>query len=79
MTPKCECSNRGCPVHKGVSECSGVATATLYRIDMEDRTGTLMCDDCADDAYDSGLFRMKGCEVFEIDKQDDESDEPARS
>ncbi len=33
---------------------------TLYRSDMEDLTGTLMCPRCAEDAFDSGLFYTKG-------------------
>jgi hypothetical protein len=28
----------------------------LYRVDMEDIGGTLMCECCADDALDSGLY-----------------------
>lgn len=52
---KCECSDPGCPVCKG--ECKNTATQCLVRVDMEDQTGTLMCDGCADDAFESGLFR----------------------
>jgi len=53
---KCECSDPGCPAHNGVSSCEAMAKITLYRVDMEDRTGTAMCDDCADDAFASGVF-----------------------
>jgi DNA-binding IscR family transcriptional regulator len=53
---RCECSDPGCPVHRGVSRCMKAATQVLRRIDMEDRTGTRMCHDCAEDAYGSGLF-----------------------
>ena len=54
---KCECADRLCPVHKGHAECSFVGrTKTLYRVDMEDRTGTRFCPSCANDAYESGLF-----------------------
>lgn len=53
----CECSDPGCPVHKGESNCSKKAKYCLIRIDMDDQTGTLMCGDCADDALESGLFR----------------------
>lgn len=53
----CECADPGCPVHKGVSKCSHVGRCkTLYRVDMEDQTGTKMCSACAEDAFDSGLF-----------------------
>lgn len=57
---KCECSDPGCPKHPQVSECAAAdgkkSVMTLYRIDMEDRTGTDMCSECASDATDSGLF-----------------------
>lgn len=52
----CECSDPGCPAHKGVSHCATQATDLLYRVDMQDETGTAMCDKCADDAFSSGLF-----------------------
>ena len=52
----CECSDPGCPVHKGISSCSRLAITVLYRVDMEDRTGTAMCEGCASDAFESGLF-----------------------
>jgi hypothetical protein len=29
---------------------------TLYRVDMEDETGTPMCESCGGDALDSGVF-----------------------
>jgi len=54
---KCECSDAGCPAHKGKSECPSIGrTQTVYRIDMEDRTGSRMCPKCASDAMESGLF-----------------------
>jgi len=52
----CECGDPGCPVHKGSEKCSAKPTQRLYRIDMEDETGTDMCDGCAEDAMDSGVF-----------------------
>lgn len=57
----CECSDPGCPVHKGASSCKlwhrfGM---TVYRSDMDDRTGTKMCSECASDALDSGVFYTK--------------------
>lgn len=53
----CECSDPGCPVHQGREECDGVFTVTVYRVDMEDLTGTDMCEGCAADALESGVFR----------------------
>lgn len=52
----CECSDRGCPAHKGSSKCVNRATTIVYRIDMHDATGTAMCEACADDAFECGLF-----------------------
>jgi hypothetical protein len=52
----CQCSDPGCPVHPNHSDCSRRATTTVYRVDMEDETGTPMCDRCAEDAMDSGVF-----------------------
>lgn len=54
----CECVDKGCPVHQGVPECSEKARACLVRVDMEDETGTLMCQGCAEDAMDSGVFAV---------------------
>jgi hypothetical protein len=53
---KCECADSGCKVHAGVSSCPNQANTILYRVDMEDLSGTLCCDDCANDATTSGLF-----------------------
>ena len=53
---KCECSDPGCPKHTGQSYCTLKATRRLFRIDMEDRTGTAMCEKCFEDALDSGMF-----------------------
>jgi len=50
----CECSDPGCPVCYGA--CKEVAIEVLYRADMDDETGTMMCEDCAADALESGLF-----------------------
>jgi len=57
----CECSDPGCPAEHG-SEEHGVVSrdvSILYRIDMEDNTGTAMCDECAEDAFASGLFTTR--------------------
>jgi hypothetical protein len=57
VKPKqCECADRECPAHRGSSECRGRAQATLFRVDMTDRTGTRFCTDCTFDAWESGLF-----------------------
>ena len=51
----CECSDPGCP--KGHAEtCVAQATQQLHRIDMDDETGVLFCDECGADALDSGVF-----------------------
>lgn len=52
----CECSDSGCKAHKGTSACESIGTTILYRVDMDDLTGTLFCESCADDAMESGLF-----------------------
>jgi hypothetical protein len=49
----CECRDIGCPCEGACEENSVI---TLHRIDMEDATGTMFCDRCADDAYLSGVF-----------------------
>lgn len=58
---RCECADKECPKHRGYGRCDesvlGVRGVTLYRCDMDDRTGTRMCQWCADDAFGSGLFR----------------------
>jgi len=53
---KCECVDPGCPVHIH-GHCVAPGKTILYRVDMVDRTGTVMCDPCAGDALESGLFR----------------------
>lgn len=54
---RCQCADPLCPVCAG--KCHNRATETLYRVDMEDETGTAFCDACASDAYDSGLFNSE--------------------
>ena len=58
MTTKnpCECRDPGCPCCHG--SCTKAKRFTLVRVDMEDDTGTNMCAGCADDALESGLFRV---------------------
>ena len=53
---ECECSDQGCSEHEGKEDCKESANTILYRVDMQDASGTLMCDDCANDATMSGLF-----------------------
>lgn len=55
--PTCECRDTSCPYCHG--QCQNKPEFTLFRVDMEDRTGTLMCDDCAKDAADTGLYRSE--------------------
>lgn len=50
---QCECSDPGCPCES--RRCIGQRTL-IYRVDMEDLTGTLMCRLCCDDAMETGLF-----------------------
>jgi hypothetical protein len=52
----CECSDPGCSVNHGSKECGQNAEDILYRVDMEDRSGTAMCEDCASDAFEAGVF-----------------------
>jgi len=59
MAPACQCCDRGCPVHSGKSECGKKASTVAVRIDMDDQTGTPMCEGCAADAMDSGVFSLK--------------------
>jgi hypothetical protein len=56
MYTDCNCSDRWCHAHRGTSACAGRGNTILYRVDMNDLTGTVFCDDCASDALDSGLF-----------------------
>lgn len=69
---RCQCSDPGCvhAVQPGQSllrrsltsetrksiRCSEIATHRLFRVDMEDLTGTAFCDACGDDAWETGLF-----------------------
>ena len=56
---KCECCDRSCPAHEGVSSCASNAKLLLVRMDMDDPSGTPMCHACAADALDSGVFAVK--------------------
>lgn len=59
MKNMCECSDPGCPVHPGKLQCKNRGNALYFRIDMEDESGTLMCNDCGADALDSGVFATR--------------------
>jgi hypothetical protein len=52
----CECADAGCPGHKGKNRCHYPVAHVMFRVDMEDKTGTAMCEGCATDAFESGLF-----------------------
>ncbi len=69
---RCECADSGCAAHKDHTRCNELATTILYRVDMEDNTGTAMCDACTEDAFDSGLFTTN-----DYDEIDDEEDHAA--
>ena len=55
---QCECHDKGCTaeMHTEAKRCGQLATVILYRVDMEDQTGTAFCEGCADDAAMSGVF-----------------------
>ena len=69
MTYYCECTDPGCIC---MAECVFLGKHILHRVDMEDVTGTYMCDQCADDAMESGLFTME-------DKEDEEVDDESKN
>lgn len=52
----CECYDTGCEHAQTEIVCKARATMTLFRIDQQDETGSDVCDTCADDALQSGLF-----------------------
>lgn len=72
MAAHCECTDPGCPVHKGTSSCARESLTTLYRVDTADETGTAMCEACADDAMASGLFSTVEGDDEDDDSEDDE-------
>lgn len=55
---KCECSDKGCQVHEGRAKCYNEAKLIVSRIDMNDWSGTPMCEECAKDALESGVFEI---------------------
>ena len=50
----CQCADPACPVCGG--HCDRPATTNLRRADMDDRSGTMFCSGCSEDAMSSGLF-----------------------
>lgn len=52
---RCECTDAKCPSRHD-TYCYKDATTIVYRLDMDDETGTAMCDHCAEDALNSGVF-----------------------
>lgn len=67
MYNECECSDKGCHAHEGTPACRNKGTVILYRVDMQDLTGTLFCNDCASDAMESGLFSTESVADIEIE------------
>lgn len=69
---RCGCFDPGCahPSESGrhTNQCTRKASTTLWRVDMNDQDGTRFCDECADDAMESGLF-------CGLDEDGDEEDE----
>lgn len=44
--------------YQGDAHCQNTGRLrTLYRVDMDDKTGSRMCAHCAADAFESGLFK----------------------
>ena len=54
----CECVDVGCHAHQGIHHCEINGTAFLYRVDMEDSTGTLFCEACMADALEVGFYSL---------------------
>jgi len=57
MQDRCQDADRNCPVCHG--KCVNQATDTLARVDMQDESGTRFCEDCTEDAMNSGVFTYK--------------------
>lgn len=65
---RCECQDPNCPVCHG--KCRRKQYSTLYRVDMEDLSGTGFCRECSEDAFNSGLF--SDCSPDEMEEYDNE-------
>jgi hypothetical protein len=64
MTNRCQCKDSLCPTHIGYNYCDLEPTITVYQSDipisdMDDLSGTEMCDSCGNTALISGLFHTK--------------------
>lgn len=68
----CECADPGCPACNG--KCANQGDVILYRIDMEDDTGTFFCEECAADALECGLFTDKLAPEWDEDEDEDGED-----
>jgi len=54
---ECQCYDVLCPVHKGQSSgCAHEGTVQVWRVDMQDGSGMMMCKGCTEDALQSGVF-----------------------
>jgi len=72
----CECGDPGCPVCHG--KCRKPARTTVYRSDMEDEMGTPMCEGCAADCVESGVFYTKESVGYQlVNKLIDDDDAPS--
>jgi hypothetical protein len=65
MRPKtsakqCECHDPGCDHTEQGHHKDTRQYRILYRIDMDDRSGTMMCHTCREDAMLCGLFTEDG-------------------
>jgi hypothetical protein len=54
-TAPCECCDHYCPAHEG-RDCAADSTTTLDRVDWVAGSTLRVCDACADDMMDSGIF-----------------------
>lgn len=62
---RCDCQDKGCKAHTDEVCCTSLPRenmSRLYRVDMEDNTGSRFCPACTDDAMGSGLFTDNPCE-----------------
>jgi len=60
MSGLCKCDDPGCgQCCGGRKPHSPGRVSRVYRVDMEDRTGSLFCSGCAQDALDSGMFSSR--------------------
>lgn len=73
----CECGDPGCPVCHG--HCRKPARTTVYRSDMEDETGTPMCEGCAADCIESGIFYTKESVGYQVVDKLINDDAPANA